>query len=194
MFRPHVMIALLLTTLLQVPNLGADNQTAAKQPLEKAFLGIPWGADIRELSGFKMLHGKEKLRFYTKPGRAGTLKGIRVHQVVYGTYKYRFFAAFLLLDSPEAFAELRDYLESRYGRPKTAYQVASDQTTHQWRHGQIKIKLKSAAGGQRLKLAFYYTPLSREVNEATVERQQDGARWFPIERDKKPEAMPILEF
>jgi hypothetical protein len=190
MSRYHFMIALLMITILQAPNVARG----ANPPLEKAFLGLPWGADIREQSGFKMLHGKDQLRFYTKPGTVRTVRGIRVRQVVYGTYQYRFFAAFLILDSPEAFAELRDYMESRYGQPKTAYQVASDQTTHQWRHRQIKMKLKSASGGQRLKLAFYYTPLSREVNEALVERQQDKARWFPIERDKKPEALPILEF
>ncbi len=167
---------------------------AADQPLAKAFLGVPWGADIREQSGFKMLHAKEQLRFYTKPGTVRTVRGVRVKQVVYGTYKYQFFAAFLVLDSPEAFAELRDYMESRYGFPKTSYQVAGDQTTHRWRHGQIKMKLKSAQDGQLRKLAFYYAPLSREVNEKLVERQQEGARWFPIERDKKPEAMPLLEF
>jgi hypothetical protein len=188
--RWHCCIAALLITAL----LPASVLLAADQPLQKAFLGLPWGADIREQSEFKMLHGKEQLRFYTKPGKVRTVRGIRVKQVVYGTYKYRFFAAFLMLDSPEAFAELRDYMESRYGFPKTSYQVAGDQTTHRWRHGKIKMKLKSAQDGQMRKLAFYYAPLSREVNEKLVERQQEGARWFPIERDKKPEAMPLLEF
>jgi hypothetical protein len=27
-----------------------------------------------------------------------------------------------------------------------------------------------------------------------VERQQDGVRFLPIERDKRPEALPLLEF
>ena len=186
---PFCCVALLMIAILPLPHL-----CAADQPLAKAFLGVPWGADIREQSGFKMLHGKEALRFYTKPGTVRTVRGVRVKQVVYGTYKYRFFAAFLILDSPEAFAELRDYLESRYGFPKTSYQVARDQTTHQWRSGKIKMKLKSTQGGKLRKLAFYYAPLSRQVNEKLVERQQEGAQWFPIERDKQPEAMPLLEF
>lgn len=189
MFRQRLIIALLLTALFPAPGLFA-----ADQPLDKAFLGIPWGADIREHSGLKMLHGKEQLRFYTKPGTVRTVRNIRVHQVVYGTYQYRFFAAFLILDSPEAFAELRDYMESRYGFPKTSFQVAGDQTTHQWRYRDIKMKLKSAQEGRHMKLAFYYAPLSRQVNEDLVDRQQDGARWLPIERDKKPEALPLLEF
>jgi hypothetical protein len=189
MLRPAVFIVFLLTAWLLVPF-----RTVAEQPLAKAFLGLPWGADIREQSGFALLHGKEGLRFYTKPGTVRTVRGIQVQQVVYGTYNYRFFAAFLILDSPEAFAELRNYMESRYGFPKTTYQVPGDLTTHRWRYNQIKMKLKSAAGGQHMKLAFYYTPLSREVNEDLVERQQEGIRWFPIEREKKPEALPLLEF
>lgn len=189
MHRDHFVIAFLLTLFLLTPY-----HAAADQPLEKAFLGIPWGADIREQNDFKLLHGKEGLRFYTKPGTVRTVRGIRVHQVVYGTYEYRFFSAFLILDSPEAFAELRDYMESRYGFPKTSYNVAGDLTTHRWRYRQIRMKLKSAENGQRMKLAFYYAPISRQVNEDLVERQQEGTRWFPIERDKKPEALPLLEF
>ncbi len=190
MNRLYILLAAGLIIVLRPP--AGHTETAL--PLENAFLGLPWGADIRDQDGFKFLHGKEGLRFYTKPGIVRMAKGIRVEQVVYGTYKYKFFAAFLNLDSPESFAALRDYMESRYGFPKTSYQARSQMTTHRWRYRQIKMKLKSTEDGQRLKLAFYYAPLSREVNEAFVERQQKGARWFPIERDKKPEAMPLLEF
>ena len=163
-------------------------------PLEKAFLGLPWGADIREHDGFKFLHGNEGLRFYAKPGVVRMANGIRVEQVIYGTYNYNFFAAFLMLDNPESFAELRNYMESRYGFPKTSFQARRQMTTHRWRYRQIKMKLKSTEGGQQMKLAFYFTPISRKVNEAFVERQQKGARWFPVEKDKKPEALPLLQF
>ncbi len=163
-------------------------------PLEKAFLGLPWGADIREHDGFKFLHGKEELRFYAKPGVVRMANGIRVAQVIYGTYKYNFFAAFLMLDTPESFAELRNYMASRYGFPKTSYQARSQMTTHRWRYRQIKMKLKSTEDGRQMKLAFYFTPISRQVNETFVERQQKGTRWLPIEKDKKPEALPLLQF
>ncbi len=182
-------LTILLSLALIVPG-----RAAAQQPLEKSFLGLPWGADIREHDGFKFLHGKEGLRFYTKPGTVRMVKDIRVEKVVYGTYNYQFFAAFLVLETPEAFAELRDYMASRYGFPKTSYQARSQMTTHRWRYRQIKMKLKTTDDGQKMKLAFYYAPISRKVNEAFVELEQKGTRWLPIERDKKPEALPLLEF
>ncbi len=184
------LIVISLLTLALLP----AGPAAAGQPLDKGFLSIPWGADLREHSGFKLLHGKEGLRFYTKPGTVRTVRGVRVQQVVYGTYNYKFFAAFLILNSPESFTALREYMEERYGFPKTSFQTAGNLTTHQWRYGQIKMKLKSAEEGQRMKLAFYYAPISRQVNEALVERQQEGVQWFPIERDKKPAALPLLRF
>ncbi len=189
MNRRRFALAIALTLCLIVPG-----HTVAEQPLEKTFLGLPWGADIREHDSFKFLHGKGGLRFYTKPGTVRRVDDIRVEQVIYGTYNYQFFAAFLMLDAPEAFAALRNYMESRYGFPKTSYQARSQLTTHRWRYGQIKMKLKSTDDGRQMKLAFYYAPLSREVNEAFVEREQKGTRWLPIERDKKPEALPLLEF
>ena len=189
MRRNGVAISLLLTAALLTAG-----PAAAEQPIEKAFLGLAWGADIREQIGFKLRHGKDNLRFYTKPGPARTVRNMRVRRVVYGTYKYRFFAAFLIFDAPEAFAELSNYMQSRYGVPKTSYQMPGELTTHRWRHGEIKMKLKSAPEGQSIKLAFYYAPLSRQLSEERVERQQDGVRFLPIERDKKPEALPLLEF
>ena len=189
MNRRRIAMAIALSFILIGPGHAAD-----QPPLEKSFLGLSWGTDIREHEGFEFLHGKEGLRFYTKPGTVRTVKDIRVEQVVYGTYDYQFFAAFLLLDSPEAFAELRDYMESRYGFPKTSYQARSQMTTHRWRYRQIKMKLKTTDDGQGMKLAFYYTPISQKVNETFVEREQNGVRWLPIERDKKPEALPLLEF
>ena len=179
---------------LLIAALMATGPAAAQASIEKAFLGLAWGADIREQTGFTLRHGKDNLRFYTKPGTVRTVRDIKVRQVVYGTYKYRFFAAFLILDEPQAFAELSDYMQSRYGVPKTSYQMPGELTTHRWRHGDIKMKLKSAPEGQYMKLAFYYEPLSRQLNEERVERQQDGVRFLPIERHKKPEALPLLEF
>ncbi len=190
MKRCRFVLAIVLTLWLLIPAAGA----VAEQPLEKSFLGLPWGTDIREHDGFKFLHGKEGLRFYTKPGTVRMVNDIRVEKVVYGTYKYTFFAAFLILESPESFAALRDYMASRYGFPKTSYRARSQMTTHRWRYRQIKMKLKSTDDGQKMKLAFYYAPVSRKVNEAFVELEQKNARWLPIEKDKKPEGLPLLEF
>ncbi|MGD8242779.1 MAG: hypothetical protein PVF59_08140 [Desulfobacterales bacterium] len=179
---------------LLIAALSTGGPVAAAEPIEKAFAGLSWGADVREQSDFTLRHGKDNLRFYTKPGTVRTVRNLRVRKIVYGTYKYRFFAAFLIFDAPEAFAELTSYLQSRYGVPKTSYQMPGELTTHQWRQGDIKMKLKSAPEGQSIKLAFYYMPLGRQLNEERVERQQDGVRFLPIERDKRPEALPLLEF
>jgi hypothetical protein len=78
------------------------------------------------------------------------------------------------------------------------------QTIHQWKHQKIKIKLKLYELDGRMKLAFYYTPLSNQVNEAqqgdfpaVSEREftlDEGSKQ-EIQKDLKLErALNVMEF
>jgi hypothetical protein len=181
-----------LTVLLAVILMAG---TVYAQALEKEFLGLAWGADIREQKGYEQLYEKGDLRYYTQPGTRRVVKGFDIAQVIYGTQDYRFYAAFLLIDSMETFDEIKAYMEKHYGFPKLTWSVAGDQTTYKWIYKNIRMKLKFYQRDRRMKLAFYYTPLANKVNEEAAEAsQQKSIEFLPIERDKRPMDMPLLVF
>lgn len=169
--------------------------SASAAELDDAFLGLSWGADLREQDGFSLLYQKGELRYYVNPDNVHEINGFEIPRIVYGTYQHRLFAAYLEIDSPAVFNEIKNYMESRYGFPKTSWSVAANRTTHKWKYKQIKMKLKSSEADSRMKLAFYYSPISKQVNEAEAEKLQQRSRGFlPVDRNKKPDALPLLVF
>lgn len=165
------------------------------QGLEDEFLGLAWGDDIRDQKGYALLYEKGDLRYYIQPGVARVVKGFKIARVIYGTQNYRFYAAFLLIDSMETFDDIKAYMEKRYGFPKIAWSVAGEQTTYKWKYKTIRMKLKFYQRDRRMKLAFYYSPIADRVSEEEAEAsQQKSIQVLPIERDKKPETMPLLIF
>jgi hypothetical protein len=165
------------------------------QALEREFLGLPWGADIRDQKGYELLYEKGALRYYIQPNTVRTVKGFKIARVVYGTHDYHFFSAFLLIDAMETFDDIKAYMEDRYGFPKVTWSVAGDQTIYKWTHKAIRMKLKFYQKDVRMKLAFYYKPIANKVNEQEADAShQQSLQFLPIERDKQPEAMPLLVF
>ncbi|MGD8252012.1 MAG: hypothetical protein PVF20_06850, partial [Desulfobacterales bacterium] len=127
--------------------------------LDDGFLDIPWKADLRHLDGFTLLYGNGDLRFYSRPDTLREIDGIEIPRVVYGTFRYQFFAAYLDIDTIEAFKGIQSYMESTYGFPKTQWSVAGEKTIHKWTYHQIRMKLKHSESDNRMKLAFYYAPI-----------------------------------
>ena len=165
------------------------------QALEQAFLGLPWGVDIRDQKGYELLYEKGDLRYYIQPNTVRTVKGFKIARVIYGTHDHHFFSAFLLIDSMETFDDIKAYMEDRYGFPKISWSVAGDQTTYKWTHRTIRMKLKFYQQDRRMKLAFYYQPIANKVNEQEADAShQQSLQFLPIERDKQPEALPLLVF
>ena len=163
--------------------------------LDEGFLGVPWGADLRHLEGFHLLYTKNELRYYVQPDTVREIDGIEVTRVVYGTFRHRFFAAYLDIDSIEIFDRIQSYMESRYGFPKTKWSGVSGRTTHRWEYNRVRIKLKADDSGNRMKLAFYDAGTADAANEDEADRaQENSTRFFPIDRDKKPDALPLLVF
>lgn len=165
------------------------------QSLDTEFLGLAWGTDIREHNGYALLYEKGNLRYYIQPDTVRVVKGFKIARVIYGTQDYHFFSAFLMIDSMETFDDIKAYMESRYGFPKMSWSAAGDQTTYRWKYKAIRMKLKFYQKDRRMKLGFYYTPISNRVNEQEAEaHQQKSMQFLPIERDKKPDALPLLVF
>jgi hypothetical protein len=97
-----LVLVFLCAMLLTVPAHG--------QALDREFLGLPWEADIREQKGYELLYEKGDLRYYIQPDTVREVKGFTISRVVYGTQNYRFFAAFLLIDSMETFDDIKAYM------------------------------------------------------------------------------------
>jgi len=64
------------------------------------------------------------------------------------------------------------------------------QTIYQWKYKKTKIKLKSYRNRNAMKMAFYYSPLSVQVNEEQQEAFQETNRRpiFPLNETRMQQA------
>jgi len=179
-----MVISLLLVVLLfAAPAPAAD--------LQDEILGVKWKAEVSEIKGLTELRQTDRIGFFIRPGVTHTIYGNDVHDVVYGFYAGRLFAVYINTGDPVLFGKLRDDITKRFGEPRIVQTMPNEQTTYTWKTGKVKIKLKSLP--TRMKLAFYYMPLSTEVNEAQAEETAEKAwKLFPIDKNRKPEHLPSI--
>jgi hypothetical protein len=64
------------------------------------------------------------------------------------------------------FERVKAHISEKFGTPKTILKMKTRQTIYRWKHQDIKIKLKLFEVEGKMKLAFYYAPLSSKLNEA----------------------------
>ena len=167
----------------------------AAMELSQGFAGMPWGASITEQTGLVAVGQKGPVDFYVNPGVVHTIADIPVSDEVYGFFKGRFFAVYIDIEAIEVFGRLKGDLTRKYGEPKISMTMKSEQTIYQWKEGPVKIKLKTSRDADRMKLAFYHLPEARDLNETELEAHREtGLRFLPIEKDKRPQMMPLLEF
>ena len=168
---------------------------AGAADLEAGFMGIQWTSYAANQEGFTRLYEKENVTYYTQPNIVHTIHEIPVPNVVYGFYENQFFAVYINLESEEVFGEFRNYLKSQYGTPAMSFSTKTNETVYKWKIGKIRIKLKTNEINHRMKLAFYYLPLSKKLNEERMEQfHSKSLQFFPIKKDEKPERMPLLRF
>jgi len=161
--------------------------------LEEGFLGVNWGESITQVEGLSELHQRDKVSYFARTDVTYRLKGRYPSRVVYGFYLDRFFAGYISFNSWEALSEIRQEITSLYGTPKI--KVRKDHSVYQWKAGKIKIKLKLWELKGEMKLAFYYVPLSGQVNEETQEENFEySLRVLPLDRNRKYEAIPLIIF
>ena len=163
--------------------------------IQDGFMDTKWGAGIASLEGFSKLYSKNDVDFYANPQKVYQVKDFTVADIVYGFYTNKFFAVYINIESLEVFSEIKKYMKSKYGIPKITFSTKSGERVERWKKGNAKIKLKYREKTGKMKLAFYYIPLSTEINEAQQEKYHESAvRFLPIEKDKRPKAMPLLTF
>jgi hypothetical protein len=138
--------------------------TAAAQDLQATFSGINWGAPTEEARGLTLTRQDGDESYFVKADDFYSLGGVTCDKVIYGFYQNQFFAAFMRINNQKEFKAVREHLNQRYGDARS--QMRIDRTIYIWDYLDVKIKLKHYEERPEAKLAFYYTPLSTEVNEA----------------------------
>lgn len=185
----------IVATLVILAAISIASPIVRAMELQEGFLDIPWGANIASLQGFTKIYSKNPVDFYTNPQKAFQVKDAILADVVYGFADNRFFAVYIKIEDIETFSEIKKYMKSRYGIPKTSFAMKNEEGVDRWKHKDVKIKLKDNDRIGKSKLAFYYAPLSEGINEAQLEKYADSrVRVLPIERDKMPPSIPLLTF
>ncbi len=85
-------------------------------------------------------------------------------------------------------------MKFQYGLPATKL-TADDQSVFKWKQQNVTIKLKLNKPTQKMKLSFYYQPISSQLNTKQWEELDTSSfRFVPIEKGKKPEKFILFEF
>jgi hypothetical protein len=162
---------------------------------QAGFSGIAWATPIDQLPDLVQVGENKKLRYYVNPGVVHTIDDIEVPGLIYGFYTGRLYAVFARIDTLEVFARMRSRLQEQFGLPRVKYGAQGEPAVYRWKKNDLKIKLKVNERTGKMKLGLYHVPLSRQVNEDLEEKQRENAiRFFPIERGKTPERIPLLNF
>ena len=170
-------------------------QFVSPADLQDSYSGIIWGTDISALKNFTKIGGNDRVSYYLNPNELHSINDIDVPHVVYGFYNEKFFAVFAVIDIFEVYSQLKSQLLTKFGDPQITLTTRQEQTIYRWKYKDIKIKLKLRGTDDKMKLAFYYTPLSIKIDENRVEELHEKSyRFFPIKKDKRWERIPLLEF
>ena len=180
---------ILMTAIL----LMSYNATAAE--LKDGFFGVEWNANLSELSGFKKVGENLNVIYFANPERVFTIDDVKIPDVLYGSYTNRFFAVYINIQTIEVFSHLRRGFNSKFGVPRISMGSPAQQTTYQWKSEKAKIKLKTYENQNNMKLALYYTPLSRQVNEAQQEAfvENFSNPMFPLDERRMQEAIDFMD-
>lgn len=188
MRKPNYLIVLMVVFLMSAGNLYAAD-------LKDGFFDIRWKTNLSQMAGFKKVRENLNVSYFINPERVYTINDIRISDVVYGSYADQFFAVYINIETIEVFSQLRRHMNQNYGLPKITKAMPAEQTTYQWKHKQAKIKLKIYENRNNMKMAFYYMPLSRQVNEGQQEafRQNFKSQVFPMDDSRMQNAIDLLE-
>ena len=167
---------------------------AGAADLKEGFAGVKWGAHISELPDFKKLSGKDDVAYYENPARIYTVFEVENPSVIFGFYKDQFFAAYIQVDTFNIFNRVKDYISEKLGSPKTILRLKSRKTIYRWQKQDIKIKLKHFELEHKMKLAFYYAPLSNKLNATQQEAYPTvPERFTTVDEESKQEMREDLK-
>jgi hypothetical protein len=167
--------------------------TAAE--LKDGFFGVEWRANLAELNGFKKVGENLNVTYFSNPERVFKIDDVKIPDVLYGSYANQFFAVYINIQTIEVFSHLRRGFNSKFGVPRMSMGSPEQLTTYQWKSKRTKIKLKTYENRNNMKLALYYTPLSRQVNESQQEAFAENFNnpLFPLDERRMQKAIDFMD-
>jgi hypothetical protein len=163
--------------------------------LQDGFMGVRWGTDIADLPDFVKVAQKHDVIYYGNPKQSYTLFDVDVPYVTYAFHSAKFFAAYVDIASIDVFGKLKGHISRKYGTPRTTLKFNEGQRIYNWKHQDTKIKLKLYENEGKMKLGFYYEPLTRKVNKAQREAFPPPRKpVFPLDERRLGEAMEVFGF
>ena len=168
---------------------------AADALFESGFSGLQWGAELSALPEFESFRKQDQVEFFRTPDKVYTIFDVDVDNVVFGFHQNKFFAAYVQIQSLDVYGKLKQRLTEAYGNPRMTLVAKTDQTIYSWKGENVKVKLKVNESDGLVKFGVYYSPISEKVNEKASDLYfDDSPKFFPVEKDKQPERIPILRF
>jgi len=190
--RKKVYFLLLITVFLT----GAARLQAAD--LKDGFFDLAWKTDLSQADGFRKISENVNVSYFVNPKRAYKIADVKIMDVLYGSFANQFFAVYINIEAIDTFTQLRRYINQKYGQPKKKFinmGQPDQQTISQWKYKQTKIKLKLYRNRELMKMAFYYTPLSIQVNEEQQEAFQETTKkpLFPLNETRMQQAEELRD-
>jgi hypothetical protein len=170
-------------------------KTSIAADLQEGFMRYQWGENISIYPGLTKLYSKRNVAYYSNPGESYIVDDISVDNVVFGFYKESLFAVYIRIGTLDKFDQIRQHLKIKYGLPGTKVSAKDYVDTLSWKYQDVTIKLKTDQIEGKMKLAFYYRPLSRALNANELkEISETSFKFFPVDKSKKPDGFRLLEF
>jgi hypothetical protein len=166
--------------------------------LKDGFFDLPWKTDLSQTDGFRKISENVNVSYFIHPKRAYKIADVKIMDVLYGSFADQFFAVYINIQAIDVFAQLRRHINHKYGPPRRKIinmAKPDQQTIYQWKYKKTKIKLKIYRNREDMKMAFYYTPLSVQVNEGQQEAFQETNRRpiFPLNETRMQQAKEMRD-
>ena len=166
--------------------------------LKDGFFDLAWKIDLSQKDGFRKVSENVNVSYFISPKRAYKIGDVRIMDVLYGSFANQFFAVYINVEAIDVFTQLRRHINQKYGSPRRKIinmAQPDQQTIYQWKYEKTKIKLKLYRNRETMKLAFYYTPLSVQVNESQQEAFQENSRrrTFPLNETQMRQATELRD-
>ena len=162
--------------------------------LEEGFMKYKWGENVSQYEGLTKLYTKGDVSYYSHPGESYILDDISIDNVIFGFYKESLLAVYVGIDTLGIYERIKQHMQRKYGLPDTKT-AARDQLTLKWKYKDVSIKLKIDESAGKMKLAFYNSVLSHDLNKKQLDEiNESSSRFFPINKNEKPEKTKFLVF
>ncbi len=188
--------AIYFILLLAVFLMGSGKLQAAD--LKDGFFDLAWKTNLSQIDGFRKISENANVSYFINPNRAYKIADIKIMDVLYGSFANQFFAVYINIEAIDVFAQLRRHINHKYGLPKKKIinmTEPNQQTVYQWKYEKTKIKLKIYEDRDTMKMAFYYSPLSVQVNEGQQEAFQETYKKsiFPLDKTQMQQAQELRD-